>query len=193
MPADRRALLAPPAPKHSLRIYKICVVCLGNICRSPMAEALIRAELEVAGLSERVSVESAGTGDWHLGEPMDRRARAELARRGYDGSAHRARQIAPGWLDRFDLLIAMDASNLRNLERMAAGRPGLAGRIRLLRSFDPGAPAGAEVPDPYGGGPGQFAEVFDLALTAARCLVAELATMLTEPAEPAGPDGAAGD
>jgi len=70
-----------------------------------MAEALIRAELAAAGLSERVSVESAGTGDWHLGDRMDSRARAELARRGYDGSAHRARQISREWLDRFDLVI----------------------------------------------------------------------------------------
>jgi protein-tyrosine phosphatase len=143
-----------------------------------MAETLIRAELAAAGLAERVSVESAGTGDWHLGDPMDRGARAELARRGYDGSEHRARQIDPSWLDRFDLLIAMDASNLRNLERMAAGRPGLAGRIRLLRSFDPAAPDGAQVPDPYGGGPEQFAEVFDLVHAATRGLVAGLAGTL---------------
>jgi len=147
-----------------------------------MAEALIRAELADAGLSDRVSVESAGTGDWHLGESMDRRARAELARRGYDGSAHRARQISADWLDRFDLLIATDKSNVRALEQMAAGRPELTGRIRLLRSFDPAALPGAEVPDPYGGGPDQFAAVFDLVHAAARGLVAELAEMLAEPA-----------
>lgn len=145
-----------------------------------MAETLIRAELAVAGLSGRVSVESAGTGDWHLGEQMDSRATAELARRGYDGSAHRARQIGPHWLDRFDLVIAMDSSNLRNLERMAAGQPGMTGRIRLFRSFDPQAPAGAQVPDPYGGGPDDFAEVFDMMRAAARGLVAELAGMLAD-------------
>lgn len=145
-----------------------------------MAETLIKAELSTAALSERVSVESAGTGDWHLGEQMDRRARAELARRGYDGSAHRARQIGPDWLDQFDLLIAMDASNLRNLERMAVGLPGVSERIRLFRSFDPDAPAGAQVPDPYGGGPGEFAAVFDMMLAAARGLVAALAKMLAD-------------
>ncbi|HEX9527324.1 MAG TPA: low molecular weight phosphotyrosine protein phosphatase, partial [Streptosporangiaceae bacterium] len=107
-----------------------------------MAEVLIRAELEAAGLAGRASVESAGTGDWHLGERMDRRARAELARRGYDGSRHRARQISPDWLERFDLLIAMDASNLRDLQRMAAGRADLADRMRLFRSLDSAAPAG---------------------------------------------------
>ena len=92
------------------------MVCLGNICRSPIAEVLLREELASAGLDGRVRVESAGTGDWHLGQQMDRGARAELARHGLDGSAHRARQIGPDWLDRFDLLLAMDRSNLRNLE-----------------------------------------------------------------------------
>jgi protein-tyrosine phosphatase len=161
-------------------MYDICVVCLGNICRSPMAEVLIRAELGRTGLAERVSVQSAGTGDWHLGERMDRGARAELSRRGFDGSAHRARQIDSGWLDRFDLLIAMDQSNLRSLRKMAAGRPVLDDRIRLLRSFDPQAPEGGEVPDPFGGGPDQFAEVFDLIAAAARGLVGELAAMLAD-------------
>ena len=145
-----------------------------------MAETLIRAQLASTGLSERVSVESAGTGDWHLGEQMDRRARAELARRGYDGSAHRARQIGPGWLDQFDLVLAMDASNLRDLERMADGIPGAAGRIRLFRSFDPDAPASAQVPDPYGGGPDEFAAVFDLMRAAAQGLVAGLARLLAD-------------
>jgi protein-tyrosine phosphatase len=143
-----------------------------------MAETLIRAELQAAGLAGRVSVESAGTGDWHLGERMDRRARAELARRGYDSSRHRARQINSDWLERFDLLIAMDASNLRDLQQMAAGRPDLADRIRLFRSFDPAAPAGAQVPDPYGGGHEEFARVFDMMRAAARGLAAELADML---------------
>ena len=180
MPDDRR-MLPPPAPKDSLRIYKLCVVCLGNICRSPMAEALIRAELAAAGLTERVQVESAGTGDWHIGEPMDRTARAELMRRGYDGSSHRARQISAAWLDQFDLLIAMDHSNLRNLQRMAGGRTDIIHRIRLFRSFDPAAPEDAEVPDPYGGDPEEFARVFDIIQAAARGLVSALQEVL-EPA-----------
>lgn len=146
-----------------------------------MAEALIRAELDAAGLSSRVSVESAGTGDWHLGEPMDRMARAELTRRGFDGSAHRARQINASWLGQFDLLIAMDASNLRNLRQMAAGREDVLRRIRMFRSFDPAAPDGAQVPDPYGGGSEEFARVFDIVLAAARGLVTALEEML-EPA-----------
>jgi protein-tyrosine phosphatase len=158
-------------------MYDICVVCLGNICRSPMAEVLIRAELTAAGLADRVSVQSAGTGDWHLGEAMDRGARAELSRRGFDGSGHRARQIGPDWLNQFDLLIAMDQSNLRGLRRMAAGRPEIEERIRLLRSFDADAPDGAQVPDPYGAGAEEFAEVFDLIAAAAKGLVAGLAAI----------------
>ena len=143
-----------------------------------MAEALVRAELTAAGLAGRVHAESAGTGDWHLGEPMDRGAMAELARRGYDGSSHRARQINRHWLEQFDLLIVMDASNLRALERMASGRPDLLERIRLFRSFDPAAPEGAQVPDPYGEGPEEFARVFDIVHAAAKGLVAALAEML---------------
>jgi protein-tyrosine phosphatase len=146
-----------------------------------MAEALIKAELARAGLDGQVSVQSAGTGDWHLGERMDRRARAELARHGYDGSAHRARQIGPDWLDRFDLLVATDRSNFRALRALAAGRPGLDDRIRLLRSFDQAAPLGADVPDPYDGGPEDFAEVFEMVKAAARGLVAQLAAMLGDP------------
>ncbi len=154
------------------------MVCLGNICRSPMAEALLRQGLSDAGLGGRVRVQSAGTGDWHLGEPMDRGARTELARHGLDGSAHRARQIGPDWLDRFDLLLATDQSNLRNLERMARGRPGIAGRIRLLRSFDRQAPDGAEVPDPYGEGRAAFGRAYDLIDAAVHGLVGELAELL---------------
>ena len=82
-----------PFPRESGAPYRVCLVCLGNICRSPMAEAVLRAELAAAGLDRAVVVDSAGTGDWHVGGPMDPGARSALARRGYDGSAHRARQF----------------------------------------------------------------------------------------------------
>ena len=170
--------MPPPLPLEPSGKYLICLVCLGNICRSPMAEVVVRSELDRAGLSGQVTVDSAGTGDWHLGEPMDARARAELSRRGYDGSAHRARQIDSSWLDGYDLVIAMDCSNLRNLQRMAAGRPELTSRIRLLRSFDPAAGPAAEVPDPYDGGEGEFAHVFGLVLASARGLAGQLGAQL---------------
>jgi low molecular weight protein-tyrosine phosphatase len=158
--------------------YRIGIVCLGNICRSPMAERVLIAELDQAGLTGKVVVDSAGTGDWHLGEEMDSRARAELSRRGYDGSGHKARQIDRHWLTRYDLLLAMDRANLADLRRMASGDPDISTRIRLLRSFDPAAPPGAEVPDPYYGSPDDYAEVFELVEAAAKGLVAQLAADL---------------
>jgi protein-tyrosine phosphatase len=160
-------------------MYRICLVCLGNICRSPMAEVILRQELDHAGLSDRVEIDSAGTGDWHLGEPMDPGARAELSRRGYDGAGHRARQFEPSWFRRYDLVAAMDGGNLERLRRMAPDQQA-ADRITLLRSFDPAADAhDLEVPDPYDGGPEDYALVFDLVQPAARGLADQLAQMLT--------------
>jgi protein-tyrosine phosphatase len=166
-------VLPPPRDTHGP--YRICIVCLGNICRSPMAERVLAAEFDRAGLTGKVTVDSAGTGDWHLGEAMDSRARAELARRGYDGSGHEARQIEQRLLARYDLVLAMDQANLGDLRRMAGNQAGLASRIQLMRSFDPAAPAGAEVPDPYYGSPDDYAEVFELVESAAKGLVAQLA------------------
>jgi len=167
-----------PPPRDPRQPYRICVVCLGNICRSPMAERVLRAELDRVGMAGRVVVDSAGTGDWHLGEAMDSRARAELSRRGYDGSGHEARQIEPRWLERYDLLLAMDLANLASLGQLADRDPGLASRIQLMRSFDPAAPDGAEVPDPYYGSPADHATVFELVEAAAKGLAAQLAAEL---------------
>jgi protein-tyrosine phosphatase len=166
-----------PPPAAAGVGYRVCMVCLGNICRSPTAEVILRDELDRAGLGGRVTVESAGTGDWHIGGPMDAGARAELARRGYDGSAHVARQINASWQGDYDLFVVMDRKNLANLRRMFAGGPA-AGRIRLMRSFDPQAPDGAEVPDPYHGTPAEYEAAFDLVLAAARGLAGELAELL---------------
>jgi protein-tyrosine phosphatase len=154
------------------------MVCLGNICRSPTAEVVLRDELRKAGLDGKVTVDSAGTGDWHLGQAMHPGARAELARRGLDGTGHRARQIERSWLQRYDLLVAMDRRNLAGLLRMAAGQPELERRILMFRSFDPESEGDADVPDPYDGGPDEFAEVFDLASAASRGLVHQLAEIL---------------
>ena len=167
-----------PPPRDPGKPYRICVVCLGNICRSPMGERVLAAEVAGAGLTGKVVIDSAGTGDWHIGEAMDHRARAELARRGHDGDGHEARQIQPDWLDDYDLLLAMDVSNFAGLRAMARGRPELAGRIALLRAFDPAAPDGAEVPDPYYGGPEDYAEVFDMVDAAAKGLVGHLSGLL---------------
>jgi protein-tyrosine phosphatase len=169
---------SPPPPRDPGQPYRICVVCLGNICRSPMAERVLTAQLSRAGLAGRVLVDSAGTGDWHVGQPMDARASAELSRRGHDAGDHEARQVQPEWLDDYDLLLAMDRANLADVAALAAGQPGVAGRVMLLRAFDPAAADGAEVPDPYYGGPDDYAEVFDLVDAAAKGLVSRLSELL---------------
>jgi protein-tyrosine phosphatase len=187
MAADSDAAIpGVPAPRDPDGNYRILLVCLGNICRSPMAEVILRDEIDQAGLGGKITVESAGTGDWHVGGPMDGRARAELSRRGYDGSQHVARQITAGWLPDYDLFVVMDQRNLANLRLMAAGQPGRApapdladGRIRLMRSFDPAAEPEAEVPDPYHGGPAEYEETFELVQAAARGLTARLAERLS--------------
>jgi len=153
---------------------------MGNICRSPMAESVVRAETERAGIAHLVEIDSAGIGDWHEGEGMDPRARAELARRGYSGSGHRARQIRPSWRAERDLILALDQHNLHALHRMTAGRADTAGRVRLLRSFDPASADGTEIPDPYLGESQAFSRVFSLIEAAAKGLAARLADSLTQ-------------
>ncbi len=152
---------------------RLCFVCLGNICRSPTGEAVMRALVEERGLGDRILIDSAGTGAWHAGHPPDGRATAEAAGRGIlmDG---RARQFTPDDFARFDLVLAMDAQNAADLRALApddAARD----RVRLLRGYDPAAgPADTQVPDPYYGGPDGFAEVFDMVDAACRGLLDHL-------------------
>jgi protein-tyrosine phosphatase len=145
--------------------FRVCFVCMGNICRSPMAEVVFRRLAEEEGLD--VEVASAGTGGWHAGQGADRRALAALRGRGYDGSAHRARQFAQEWFDTYDLVVALDRDNERALRRLASGVPGAAEKVRLLLDE-------AEVPDPYYGGAEGFEEVLDLVESGARDLLAEI-------------------
>jgi low molecular weight protein-tyrosine phosphatase len=190
MPADTPALPVPPAPRLVSGPYRVCFVCLGNICRSPMADVLLRAELDQAGLAGRVEVDSAGTGDWHVGGPMDRRARAELGRHGYDGSAHRARQFQPSWFADRDLVLAMDRANLADLREMAPDAEAAGPRLLLLRSFDPALDGDdrydGQVPDPYGGLPEDYAAAFELVQAAVRGLTGQLAGLLEAPAAEPG-------
>jgi protein-tyrosine phosphatase len=184
MSAHSGALAAAPAPRHAFGMYRVCLVCLGNICRSPMAEVVFRHEVERAGLSGRVQVDSAGTGDWHVGEQMDEGARAELYRRGYDGTGHRARQFDSSWFGRYDLVAAMDEANLRRLRAMARD-PRDEDRVVLFTRFDPdlaGQPQGRDlsIPDPYGAGADQFSLAFGLILGSARGLADQLAVLLGE-------------
>ena len=151
-------------------------VCLGNICRSPMAEVVLRAQLAAAGLQDRVIVDSAGTGDWHVGQTMNPPARRQLERQGYDGSAHRARQFDASWLAERDLILAMDGSNLANLRGQSLaqqdGRQDALPRIRLFGEV--AGLDGADVPDPWGGSPADFAEVLTMLETGMARIVSQL-------------------
>lgn len=149
----------PPAPGSP---YRVSMVCLGNICRSPMAAAVLRHRVDEAGLADRVHVDSGGTGSWHLGEAADPRARDALTRRGYDGSSHRARQVATSWFDERDLLLVMDENNMRTMRRLAPD-PSAAQRVMMLRAFDPLADGSdLDVPDPYYGDEAAFDSGLDI-------------------------------
>ncbi len=146
---------------------RILFVCLGNICRSPMAEGVFRRELERRGIDHLVEVDSAGTSNWHVGEPPDPRARRAIAKRGVDISDLRGRQVSPRDLDAFDLILAMDAENLSDL--LALADAAQAQRVRLFLDFAPEAGV-REVPDPYFGEEDGFDMVLDLLQAAAQGL-----------------------
>ena len=148
----------------------ILFVCLGNICRSPMAEGVFRQVAAARGLT--VTVDSAGTGSWHIGNPPDERAQRAAADRGFDISGLRARQVSSDDFERFDLVVAMDDSNVETLRRTA---PGTAqDRIRLFLEFAPNLTV-REVPDPYYGGADGFDHVLDLIEAAAGGLADHIA------------------
>ncbi len=147
--------------------YRIAAVCLGNICRSPIAESVLAARLREAGLGSRVRVESAGTAGWHEGSDADHRTRRELFTAGYPLD-HSARQFDPLWFDELDLILGMDYQNVRDLRALTVD-PDAHERIRMFRSFDPSLmhlpeddPALA-VPDPYYGTQADFAAVVAMA------------------------------
>ena len=150
---------------------RILFVCLGNICRSPTAEAVVRALAALEAPELELEVDSAGTAGYHVGDAPDPRMRAAAARRGYDLEKLRARVVEPADFERFDLLLAMDRENLAVLHRRAPERA--RERVRLFLEFAPhGDPE--EVPDPYYGGPNGFEEVLDLIESAARGLLNHL-------------------
>lgn len=153
--------------------FRVLFVCTGNICRSPMAEIVFRSLAVQSGLSTRIRSRSAGTGDWHVGEPADERTLAALARRGYDGAAHRARQFDRPDFDDSDLIVALDRSHERILRGWAPSRAD-ADKVAVLRSFDGGAGADLDVPDPYYGGPGMFDDVLGMIEGASRSLFRQL-------------------
>jgi len=158
--------MADPGP------VRLCFVCLGNICRSPTAEGVMAALVAEAGLSDRIVVDSAGTGSWHRGELPDPRARAEARRRGVELTS-RASTFQRGDAGAYDLVLAMDHANRTDL--LDRTDPEHRSRIRLLREFDPALADddrwGGEVPDPWAGGDDGFVVVYDLVEAACRGLL----------------------
>ena len=135
---------------------RVLFVCLGNICRSPTAEAVMRGLVEERGLAGVIEIDSAGTGDWHVGKPSDPRAIEVAAGRGVELTS-RARQVGVADFDEFDLIVAMDRSNHEHLVALAGGDET---KVRLLRGY--GGDADPDVPDPYFGGNDGFEEVLDI-------------------------------
>lgn len=154
------------------RPVRLSFVCLGNICRSPTAEAVMRHLVAQAGLQDRILLDSAGLGDWHVGKERDRRSQAVGRRRGIP-LVGVARQFQRVDFDRFDYVLAMDRQNRAGLLALAADDSSRA-KVHLLRSFDPQSPPDAEVPDPYHGGAEGFDEVFDLCQRACAGLLEHL-------------------
>jgi protein-tyrosine phosphatase len=155
-----------------------------------MADVVLSQRVDDAGLAGRVTVASCGTGDWHVGRPMDERAAATLRANDYDPSAHRARQFSPSWLADHDLVLAMDAGNLADVRRVEA-RSGVPhpDRVRLFGDFDPVEP-GSEVPDPYYGGAQGFEEVLAMVERTCAVLVSalqQLPDLRPAPPQPSGP------
>ncbi|MCH8684880.1 low molecular weight protein-tyrosine-phosphatase [Pedomonas mirosovicensis] len=146
----------------------VLFVCLGNICRSPVAEGVFRHLVEEAGLGEAVRIDSAGTGDWHVGCSPDPRSCAVAAKYGIDIAGLRARQISREDFSRFRFIIALDDSNLENIRAMAP--MGHQARIQMLLDFVPGM-EGQPVPDPYYGGEDDFEEAFRLARVGCEALL----------------------
>jgi protein-tyrosine phosphatase len=160
--------LTPAQP----RPIRILFVCLGNICRSPVAEGVFRHQVKLAGLSDRFCIASAGTGGWHEGEPPDGRMCSTATRRGVDITAQRARALRADDLSSHDHILVMDRDNLANARKLAR-TPEEAARVVLFRQFDP-QPEDGQVPDPYYGGSEGFDRVFDIVDRTSRALLAHL-------------------
>lgn len=146
----------------------VLFVCMGNICRSPTAEGIFREQAQRAGMIDRLRIESAGIGDWHVGQQPDARAIAHARRRGYDLTSLRARQVSAGDFARFDYILGMDARNLRDLRALKP--PDFAGHLGLLLDFVPELGL-REVPDPYFGSADGFETVLELTERACAALL----------------------
>jgi protein-tyrosine phosphatase len=165
-------LLCVPEIMNGYEKTRILFVCMGNICRSPMAEGVFRRLLEDAGLARAIQVDSAGTHSYHVGAAPDARSQATARRRGLDLSALRARRVVPEDFELFDYILAMDRQNIRDL-LLICRQPAHQDKIRLLLEYAPEA-GEREVPDPYYGGLSGFERVMDLVEEAAQGLLSHL-------------------
>ncbi len=172
-----RAASAEPTP------LAVCFVCTGNICRSPMADVVLRTMARATpladgtDLADHLEVSSAGTGGWHAGEPMDPRARAALERRGYVDHGHRAQKFDVRSFETTDLLVCLDRGHQQTLLSLGRGQAGddrYDGRLVMLRSFDPRAGGAVDVPDPYYGDDAEFEACLDLVVAGCRGLTGAL-------------------
>lgn len=171
-------------------LFRIVFVCTGNICRSPMAATVFTAQVSAAGYGNRVLVDSAGTGDWHVGEHADSRTIAALEKRGYDGSRHRARQFEAADFDRHDLVVVFDRGQERILRAWAPTETDRS-KVQLLLSFDRDASHGraagisragdgTDVPDPYYSDAAMFETVLDLVEHASTALFRQIEPALRQ-------------
>lgn len=163
--------MGPETNKH--KPTSILFVCLGNICRSAMAEGIFRDQASKRGCSEELMIDSAGTGSWHVGNPPDSRAVAKALEHGIDISGQRGRQVGPEDFGRFDLILAMDRSNLETLEVRAPARH--RAQVALFMAYANGQEK--EVPDPYYGGPEGFEQVFRMIEAASSALLDRMETV----------------
>lgn len=152
--------------------YRLTMVCLGNICRSPTAAIVLAAKLDTAGLGPQVVVDSAGTGDWHLGDPINPQAAAVLGEAGYDYGHHRSRQIDSGWFEDRDALLVMDHQNHHDVSALAPAPD--RDRIRYFREFDPAARGQLDLPDPWSGPLSGYIEVLAIVERTTDVLVGRL-------------------
>ncbi len=163
-------------------LFRICFVCTGNICRSPMAEVVFRSLARKAGLESSIAVLSAGTGEWHVGEPADERTVTVLAEHGYDGSRHRARQFDPAWFANLDLVVVFDHGQERILREWAPTDDDRA-KVHLLLSFDQDQDRAGDVPDPYYSDAAMFDLVLSMIERASTALFRQVSPGLTQGAK----------
>ena len=159
-------------------LFRVCFVCTGNICRSPMAEVVFKHLAREAGLEASVAVISAGTGDWHVGEPADKRTVAALADHGYDGSKHRARQFDPDWFDKLDLVVVFDHGQERILKAWASNDHDRS-KVQLLLTFD-NEQSLVDVPDPYYSDAALFDQVLSMIERASTALFNQVTPGITQ-------------